>query len=45
MRQGFQYNVLCRIFKHFYHSHFDLISRYSKSVTQYLREGVDSQVK
>ena len=29
----------------FYRSHFDLISRYSKSVTQHLREGVDSQGK
>ena len=27
------------------HTHTHLISRYSKSVTQHLREGVDSQVK
>ena len=44
MRQGFKYDLLCRKFKQFYRSHFDLISRYSKSVTQHLREGVDSQV-
>ena len=44
MRQGFKYDLLCRKFKQFYCSHFDLISRYSKSVTQHLREGVDSQV-
>ena len=42
---GFKYDLLCRKFKQFYRSHFDLISRYSKSVTQHLREGVDSQVK
>ena len=44
MHQGFKYDLLCRKFKQFYRSHFDLISRYSKSVTQHLREGVDSQV-
>ena len=44
MRQGFKYDLLCCIFKQFYRSHFDLISRCSKSVTQHLREGVDSQV-
>ena len=33
MRQGFKYDLLCRKFKQFYRSHFDLISRYSKSVT------------
>ena len=38
MRQGFKYDLLCRKFKQFYRSHFDLISRYSKSVTQHLRE-------
>ena len=43
-RQGFKYDLLCRKFKQCYRSHFDLISRYSKSVTQHLREGVDSQV-
>ena len=37
MRQGFKYDMLCRKFKQFYRSHFDLISRYSKSVTQHLR--------
>ena len=45
MPQGFKYDLLCRKFKQFYRSHFNLISRYSKSVTQHLREGVDSQVK
>ena len=44
MRQGFKYDLLCRKFKQLYRSHFDLISRYSKSVTQHLREGIDSQV-
>ena len=44
MRQGFKYDLLCRKFKQFYRSHFDLISRYSKSVTQHLRGGIDSQV-
>ena len=41
-RQGFKYELLCRKFKQFYRFHFDLISRYSKSVTQHLREDVDS---
>ena len=44
MRQGFKNDSLCRKFKQFYRSHFDLTSRHSKSVTQHLREGVDSQV-
>ena len=44
VKQGFRYGLLCRKFKQFYRSHFNLISRYSKSVTQHLREGVDSQV-
>ena len=44
MRQGFKYDLLCRKFKQFYRSHFDLISRYSKSVTQHLRKGVDTVI-
>ena len=44
MRQGFKYDFLCRKFKQFYRYHFDLISRYSKSDTQHLRGGIDSQV-
>ena len=44
MRQDFKYDLLWRKFKQFYCSHFDLLSRYSKSVTQHFREGVDSQV-
>ena len=44
LNQGFRYGLLCRKFKQFYRSHFSLISRYSKSVTQHLREGIDSQV-
>ena len=41
--QGFQYGLLCRKFKQFYRSHHSLVQRYS--VTQHLREGVDSQVR
>ena len=44
MCQGFKYDLLCRKFKQFYRFHIHLISRYSKSVTQHLRQGVDSQV-
>ena len=44
MRRGFKYDFLCRKFEQFYHSHFDFISRYSKSITQHLTEGVDRQV-
>ena len=36
--------VICKKFKQFYRSNFDLVSRYSKSVTEHLREGIDSQV-
>ena len=43
--QGFRYGLLCRKFKQFYRSHHSLIQRYSHSVTQHLREGVDSQVR
>ena len=43
--QGFGYGLLCRKFKQFYRSHHSLIQRYSHSVTQHLREGVDSQVR
>ena len=43
-KQGFKYNLLCKKFKQFYRSNFDLVSRYSKSVTEHLREGIDSQV-
>ena len=43
--QGFRYGLLCRKLKQFYRSHHSLIQRYSHSVTQHLREGVDSQVR
>ena len=43
--QGFRYGLLCRKFKQFYRSHHSLIQCYSHSVTQHLREGVDSQVR
>ena len=43
--QGFRYGLLCRKFKQFYRSHISLVQRYSHSVTQHLREGVDSQVR
>ena len=43
MRQGFKYDLPCLKFEQFYRSHFDLISRYSKSVTQHLSEGIDRQ--
>ena len=43
--QGFRYGLLCRKFKQFYQSHHSLIQRYSHSVAQHLREGVDSQVR
>ena len=43
--QGFRYGLLCRKFKQFYRFHHSLIQRYSHSVTQHLREGVDSQVR
>ena len=43
--QGFRYGLLCRNFNQFYRSHHSLIHRYSHSVTQHLREGVDSQVR
>ena len=42
--QGFQYGLLCRKYKQFYWSHHSLVQRYSHSVTQHLRDGVDSQV-
>ena len=45
LNQGFRYDLLCREFKQFYRSHHSLIQRYSHSVTQHLREGVDSQVR
>ena len=45
LSQGFMHDLLCRKFKQFYRSHFYLIRRYSKSVTQHLRDGVDSQVQ
>ena len=44
VHQGFKYDLLCQKFKQFHHFHFDLISCLSKSVTQHLCEGVDSQV-
>ena len=43
--QGFRYGLLCRKFKQFYRPHHSLIQRYSHSVMQHLREGVDSQVR
>ena len=43
--QGFRYGFLCRKFKQFYRSHHSLVQRYSHSVMQHLREGVDSQVR
>ena len=43
--QGFRYGLLCRKFKQFYPSHHSLNQRYPHSVTQHLREGVDSQVR
>ena len=43
--QGFRYGLLCRKFKQFYRSHHSLVQRYSHSVTQHLREDVDSKVQ
>ena len=43
--QGFRYGLLCREFKQFCRSHHSLVRRCSHSVTQHLREGVDSQVR
>ena len=43
--QGFRYGLLCRKFKQFYRSHHSLVKHYSHSVTQHLRDGVDSQVR
>ena len=43
--QGFRYCLLCKKLKQFYRSHHSLIQRYSHSVTQHLREGVDSLVR
>ena len=43
-KQGFKHNFLCKKFKQFYRSNFDLVSRYSKSVIEHLRGGIDSQV-
>ena len=45
LNQGFRYGLICRKFKQFYRSHHSLVQRYSHSVTQHLREGVDSQVQ
>ena len=38
-KQGFKYNLLCKKFKQFYRSNFDIVSRYSKSVTERRRSG------
>ena len=45
LHQGFRYGLLCRKFKQFYPSHNSLVQRYSHSVTQHLREGIDSQAQ
>ena len=43
--RGFRCGLLCRGFKQFYLSYYSLVQRYSHSMTQHLREGVDSQVR
>ena len=43
--QGFRYGLLSEKFKLFYRSHHYLLQHYSYSVTQNLRESVDSQVR
>ena len=41
MRQDFKYDLLCRKFKQFFRSHFDLISRYSNlSLNTYTRASI-----
>ena len=43
--QGFRYDLLCKKIQTVYQSHHSLVQRYSESVMQHLREGVDSQVQ
>lgn len=44
LNQGFEIKLLYRKFKQFYRTNYCLVSKYSKSVTEHIRDGIDSRV-